>query len=489
VLVVAFRRRQNVFAVIATVAALSFAINALGIRSHPVATFFLPFSRLWELLLGAMLAHVALFRPDAAIPPGQASVSSAAGLSLIAVAAAVLGEGQHFPGWWALLPTVGAALVIAAGPQAWVNRALLSRRFMVFIGLISYPLYLWHWPLLSFARHAQPGALSVALTLSLVAAAIGLSWLTYRFVERPLRFPASGRLPVRAGALATAMAVLAAAGVVVASGSIKTRLDEKFRFLSSYEYNYRSEYRGLRCHIGTQQRPRDYLPECVDEGFGDGAHLSILLWGDSFAAHLYPGLRQLAEARRVALAQYTADTCLPLLEGPTEFCQSLGPFVLDRVEHLAPDVVILASSWKHPGLEGLPGTVAALRERGASHVIVVGPVPQWQQVLPKALIQFMQEYPLAPMPHRMRYAMDPAPFALEANVKKHLAGVDAAYVSPLEVLCNEGGCLTEDDGTPLAWDKGHLTDAGSRVVARAVLDKAAALESAGPAAPRQVLRQ
>ena len=480
----AYWRRLNVWTATAVLAALSFAINAGGIHSYPVATFFLPFSRLWELLLGALMAEAALVGPRWTWREGSAWPSSLAvtGIGLIATGAAILRADMAFPGGWALLPTVGSALVIAVGPDAWLNRAVLSRRPLVLIGLISYPLYLWHWPLLSFARHAGAGPLSLELVLALVAASIVLAWLTWRFVERPLRFPASGRLPVRAVALAAAMGVLATAGVVAATGRITTRLDRKFQFLSTYEYDYRSAYRGHLCHLSARQTAQDYQPECVDEGFRDGARTSVLLWGDSLASHLYPGLRELQAVREVALAQYTADRCLPLLEARTEFCRGLVQFVLDRLEPLAPDVVILASNWSERDLEALPneaalgrlpGTIAALRQRGARQVIVVGPVPRWEQALPKAMIQFMQEHPLAPPPQRMRYALNPAPWALEAALKHHLAGVEADYVSALDVFCNDDGCMTEDHGTPVAWDNSHLTDAGSRLLARAVLDRVA----------------
>lgn len=94
----------------------------------------------------------------------------------------LLTKSNLFPGWWALLPTLGGALLIFAGPQAWVNQKILSNRLLVWFGLISFPLYLWHWPLLSFARIIQ-GEVSTQLRIGLVVLSIGLSWLTYALLK------------------------------------------------------------------------------------------------------------------------------------------------------------------------------------------------------------------------------------------------------------------------------------------------------------------
>jgi peptidoglycan/LPS O-acetylase OafA/YrhL len=119
---------------------------------------------------------------------------------MIAVATVVVNKGRHFPGWWALLPTLGATLLISAGPEGWVNRKFLSSRFLVWFGLISYPLYLWHWPLLSFSyTSAAPAQPPVAMRIAAIAAGVALAWITYRFVERPIRSGAHGK--------ATAMAL------------------------------------------------------------------------------------------------------------------------------------------------------------------------------------------------------------------------------------------------------------------------------------------
>src|SRR5262249_5013277 len=165
-----------------------------------------------ELLAGAVLA-LTWSRVDQS---GMASNWRAgAGLALIVIAVAVLNVHRAFPGWWALLPVAGSALLLSA-PASWINRTLLGWRPAVWIGLISYPLYLWHWPLLvMFAVIKFEPLTLIDRELALLASLL-LAWATYVFIEKPLRF--GGRRGFKAAALGAAMAVVALAGVVVYAG-------------------------------------------------------------------------------------------------------------------------------------------------------------------------------------------------------------------------------------------------------------------------------
>ncbi len=207
ILLLAWKRRMKLALLTAVLAGASFLLNVAGVTHRASATFYSPASRAWELLFGALLAgHL--------LKPGQANAAprhwqSVLGLALLAIGMVFVTRERHFPGWLALLPTLGALLLIGAGPQAWVNRTLLSNRLMVWFGLISYPLYLWHWPLLSFAQIIESKTPSDAIRAGAIALAVLLAWITYRFIERPLRFGA-GR--ARVAGLACAMVAVAAIG-------------------------------------------------------------------------------------------------------------------------------------------------------------------------------------------------------------------------------------------------------------------------------------
>jgi peptidoglycan/LPS O-acetylase OafA/YrhL len=176
------------------IAMVSMAINVTFVVSHRDATFFLPFSRLWELFVGAGLSlslHRNLQAPwESHILANWRTGIGFLGLALLVVSMFGIDQSDSFPGWWALLPTIGAALVIAAGEAAWSNRYILSCKPAVFVGLISYPLYLWHWPILSFLKIASvPWGFKISPLLkgAVIVLSFVLAYLTYCFIELPIR--------------------------------------------------------------------------------------------------------------------------------------------------------------------------------------------------------------------------------------------------------------------------------------------------------------
>ena len=223
-LVLAWRRsRRSLPWIAALVTLASLAANLALVHSFPRAAFYAPFSRLWELTAGGLLAYAKLGRRGEDDDQRRADAMSWAGFALLAVGFAVVTEARAFPGAWAALPTLGACLIIAAGPHAVVNRRILSNRLLIGIGLISYPLYLWHWPLLSFARIIVGHRPALGLRLALVAASFGLAYATTSLLERRAR-RARGRRPLLV--LASLAAVNLVAGLGIARSVARPRNSE-----------------------------------------------------------------------------------------------------------------------------------------------------------------------------------------------------------------------------------------------------------------------
>jgi len=187
------RSRRSLPSIAALVTIASLATNLAVLHRFPRAAFYAPFSRLWELTAGGLLAYAKLGRSGEDHNHRRADAMSWVGIGLIALA--VVTEARSFPGTWAAVPTLGACLIIAAGPHAVVNRRVLSNRLLVGIGLISYPLYLWHWPLLSFARIVAGRPPGPGLCLALIAASFVVAYATTSLVERRAR-RARGRRPL-----------------------------------------------------------------------------------------------------------------------------------------------------------------------------------------------------------------------------------------------------------------------------------------------------
>jgi len=281
-LLLAYRRQWKVGRLVAAIAVGSFVLNVARVGRHPIDTFFLPLTRFWELLAGTLLAYGTL-TPPTRWPTGtgrrRAETLAALGLGGIAVAAAALSKASPFPGTWALLPVLATVALIAAGPEAWINRRLLSWRPVVYVGLISYPLYLWHWPALAFARIATGGATGIKARLAAVAGSFVLAVLTYHFVEKPIR---TGRRAVRAktAGLGVAMAALGALGAVVfVRDGVPSRPISQLN--SRIERNLRWHYWGDDACIERFKVVPCQISAPAPE---------VMLLGDSHANSLYPGL-------------------------------------------------------------------------------------------------------------------------------------------------------------------------------------------------------
>ncbi len=261
----------------------SFAANVALVGHHPSAAFYWPMTRMWELLAGAGLAiSVARFRD---VSGNCVDALSIAGALLCAASFALLDSQAAFPGWWALPVVVGTAGVIAAGRDGWVNRHVLAHPAAIWLGKISYALYLWHWPLLSFAVIVAGRAPSPAVRGGLIAVAIALAWLTTVIVERPLRFSA----PARWKLVAPCLLMI---GIVYLGGMTYVRRGLEFRKgyspdadVATAKLGAGHEFVDLKC--GISPADQSLFPFCATD---KRARSHFAVWGDSKADALFWGL-------------------------------------------------------------------------------------------------------------------------------------------------------------------------------------------------------
>jgi peptidoglycan/LPS O-acetylase OafA/YrhL len=477
-----WRWRNHLIGILAALAALSFLLNLWFIESHPVATFYLPQFRVWELLAGASLAswHLRQAQAEAQafsvrgpnIESRLLDLGSLAGLALICIALATIRSTDNFPGWSALLPVLGASLLIAVGPHALINRVLLSHPLALFVGLISYPLYLWHWPVLSFARIIEGGLPSLQLRAALVAASMLLAWLTYRLVERPIRF---GPSPAIKTALLVCGAVMVGfvgfndyqrEGLPFRKG-FAVRMPAVLRPLAAYRFDDDRYFRSGVCHLRVHEGAEGFAAVCADDA--DQGKPTLFLWGDSHAAQFYPGLKAALPGLR--LQQYTSPGCQPTLDWDVPGfprCLEINAFVMRKIEQLKPDQVILASRWLGVGeTNKIKNTIARVKAAGVKQVIVIGPVPRWQPNLVEALLKRYHQQPFATLPARMSDGVDADKFRIDSEMRRLATESGARYISPMSFLCNSDGCLVRPtdggfEGMTLAFDDSHLTPEGSR---------------------------
>jgi peptidoglycan/LPS O-acetylase OafA/YrhL len=215
-----WKRQRGLLLATLSIASVSFAYNVFSIEHHHAdAAFYSPLSRFWELMLGGVLAY--LVRQKAQWLSGFRSLQCVFGLFLIAISVFFLNKAAAFPGFWALLPTLGAFFVISAGGYNWIGKRILGNPIMVGVGLISYPLYLWHWPILAFAKIVKGRLLTPGDRMMVIIASVALAFLTYRLIERPLRRSPDRRVPQ---GLLAAVAALGVIGLAILNGNVLSRL-------------------------------------------------------------------------------------------------------------------------------------------------------------------------------------------------------------------------------------------------------------------------
>lgn len=466
-----WKYRLNFLAITILIAAASFAVNVFTVSSDQVADFYSPLSRFWELMIGGMLAYLTLHKPHHL--PKDTNLQSMLGLLLIVIAVASIDQQRAFPGWWALLPTLGAFLVISAQPTAWVNRHFLGNRVLVWIGLISYPLYLWHWTILSFLRITESGIPPIRVRIASVLASLFLAWLTYWAIERPIRFKAKGnRIVVILCAL---LALIAFIGFnTYQRDGLSFRMMQISPELMGYKPNLAKDWRLGQCFLEDSDQ---FSAACLEH-----KRPLIFLWGDSHAAALYSGLKSLQSDFQFGIAQYTAAGCEPLIGKYVDgekYCKGINDADLAMIEKIKPDFVLLHANWLETyvnrshinDLADLEITIDLLKKAGIAHIVLLGPVPSWEKYLPRiAFSYYRKEHKRLPL----RIPMQNADMEnrLDRAMRNLAAAHNIQYISSLAILCNPDGCLTrtaEDSMDIMTMDSGHLTPAGAGYEARFIL--------------------
>ena len=458
--------RRLLPALVVGLALTSFAVSCWLVSSRSSAAFYMPYSRAWELLTGSMLALRLVPTPRGRF---QRELAALLGLALLGLAGLHYSSETPFPGAAALLPCVGAALIIASGSSGptLIGR-VLSLRPVVFIGLISYSVYLWHWPLLVFARLVAPdfanGHLRFLATMTVLSLVVGaLSW---RFVEVPARRGRMRALSRRgvfalSGSAAALLSVMAIAAV--ASNGLDGRFSPDAVRLAAFADAPQQMRVGV-CFIAATDQLSDYQKKVCLRRKPDVKN--YLLLGDSHSAALWYGLAH--EMREVNFMQASFAGCPPVLDtNPKMLCGKFADFLFN---HYLPthrvDGIVLTARWSSPEeFASLDKTIDWAARRGIP-VTVVGPVPEYDLALPTLLADGIKDNDSDLASRHLETRLFDLDRLLEQKASRDW---HVQYVSPLHLLCEHGSCpeyADADRTTPLLVDTDHLSNAGSALVAR-----------------------
>ncbi len=470
----AWKVRANILAVSAILFAASFYMNISMIKGDPVTIFYSPHTRFWEIIAGTILAYFTIFKN---LQPKfyTANTLSISGIALVAYGVMTISKTNFFPGWFATIPVSAAVLLIAAGPNAIINKYILSSRPIVWVGLISFPLYLWHWPLLTFGRIVEGGTPSIEFRLVAVAVALILAAATFYLIEKPLRAKAAWEFKTHA--LSITMAAFLCIGL---SSFYKSGLPDRKMVIDYKRIN--SEFVGPHWRFSTNEicLKRYKFPEAstYDWWFctaNKDESPTVLLMGNSFANHLYPGLQRVDAFKKQSILSIGA--CDPTLSNtqkpdtPTNGRPCAGFRPLHQMQYIK-SVISENNSIKYVIISGLSGapnpeyissikeTITFIEQNGAKAIVFVPHI-----VLPYDIKGCFSRPLTSPKKdcvksqtdlNRLKASFEPLIEAI------HESNPNTLVYDQNEFMCNSGKCNFIIDGMPVFRDEyNHFSEFAS----------------------------
>ncbi|MBF0274058.1 MAG: acyltransferase [Nitrospinae bacterium] len=479
VLYLFWKKPTGLFWLICSILLFSFLSSSAFFQKDPAFAFYLPFTRFWELMLGSLLAYLIIFQEtgtffhrrfvatNQSLSRKSVEILSGIGFLMMTVPLFIGGSNKSFSAFLILIPTLGTLILIAVGKDSYLSRRLLSNSSLVFIGLISFPLYMWHWPLLSFAYIIEAGLPDREIRISLVLLSFVLAWVTYIFIEKPIRKKRGfSGIPLTRG-LCVVTLLLGISGYVT------------FHFKG---FNQRIAVNDFQTTSLIGEKVLSKKTNLLG---------TITVFGDSHAGQISKGLSMNGVNN---LQSYVRGTCLPIkhvytYRRPTQFqtedtgCQPwIDNTLNDLIASKNIDVVILSTFYNQyldgripissPGLENhsaqeifslrLYETVKALSESGKKVVLTLD-VPEFMEAcLPPRPYLFKDQSNCEISRDEEKKQLNVYASEIKKLVKE-FSGV--TLYDPRNLLCDKEKCFAKKGGAYLyRFDGNHLTENGVRLL-------------------------
>lgn len=456
----------------------SFAINIWATEYRPNIAFYILVTRAWELIIGSLLAMKALPLLEAR---ASREIAGIIGLALIAWAVLLFTPETVFPGFAVLLPCVGAALIIYAGEDGSAFfKSVLSVKPLVFIGVISYSLYLWHWPVMVFSRKVWLGNLSAADTTFTIVLSLVLAFLSYKFIESPFR---GGHSPInrrQVFAFGLTVSVLSAAlGLALYSTKgFPGRYNDSTRSLIAANTDRKTDYQDVCSNWKVDVRSILDMTFC---NIGRESN-KFMFWGDSHVQQLYPLIKKIHDDGRLhdhAVVFATASGCTPVehvnRREPGFHCDAFNHFAMLRAEQEDVSIVFIGFSAPTRGqslcpwvdgrcaadvseverrrlvLAELSDEIQTLEARG-KRVILSLPFPMFDRSIPDIQVRNALFHGLV----SPAVAIETSSSIMRRDLASLAKVTGAEIFDPRESLCGRTDCVTEVDGVSIYRDRSHI---------------------------------
>ena len=456
---------------------ISLASAHWGATNKPIFTFYLLPTRGWELLIGGFIAFYFSLGHKQLSHKWLNELGSLIGVVLIAYSIFSFDSKTPFPSLYTLVPTFGTALIIFfTTPQTSIGK-LLGSKIFVEVGLISYSAYLYHQPLFAFAKHRSMHEPSSLLSGVLVAATFCLAYFSWKYVEAPFR----NKQRINRKQLFTFCVLASFSFILIGlvghlNKGFQSRLNPSELQILSYgespytDTMYKETYRMGVCFLEPEQDSKAFSETCKSAPSKN----SVLIWGDSHAAALFYGLKQVFPN----ISQYNASGCPPIKDAIVSWrpkCKEVNDFVLNKLNELSPSKIFLHANWgsyeeQNPS-ENLRKTIEYIKKiLPKTEILVVGPVPHWNPSLPIFLLSknvLLNKEQIFFNNSIKKLKLIDKSLRMEALNQRVL------YLSPIDALCSAENCLAtvdyKNEIVPVASDYAHLTEAGSVFLTRILL--------------------
>ena len=438
----------------------------------PNSSYYLLPSRVWEMMAGGTV-----FLFPITLSQKTRKIIELLGLSLIIVSYIIFSESTIFwPGYLASVPVLGTLMIITANKQ---ESFLTNNKISNFIGKASYSIYLWHWPIVVFYSYQEiSGWLAIwGLAISLV-----LGSISYIKVER-LNIKSITRPGLKLALCS--LFIFTLGGAVFLKNGVKSfyrplSISENAFFLEKYA-NYRDKnkakivYRNDCDFYSSEKNNLNSIDRsCVPRSASKG----VFLWGDSHASALSYGLTKTLPDG-IPLYQVFSSSCKPAIIdesiGPPKArnqftipCYKANKYALQAIKEVKPSIVIMAQIWKHEWTD-FSNIANILKRNGVDHVVLIGPVPQWEPSLPDKIVRggsilngkYIAKSSIA---KEILYTNKNLRRIYSNNNQVH-------YISIMDELCKDDECLfkVNNQGELLVYDYGHLTIEGSLYVVKNII--------------------
>ncbi|WP_374555289.1 acyltransferase family protein [Aquitalea pelogenes] len=499
---ITWRLRISIPLILFTLTILSFKLNIQFSYSNQVKAYFLAKNRFWEILAGSIIAYMQTFtfnvnskkntysQLNKRIPFKRIilNIASVLGFSLSLAAIFFLDKKFIFPGWWALLPVLSACLIISSGKNAHINKTILSNKIMVFIGKISYPLYLWHWVILSTSQVIGGKSLSPWAATFAIIVSIALSWLTYLLIEKPIRYSKGSQVKTSL-VICVCLALIGTTGFFTyQKNGLEFRMQDKWDYVKYFEnsdpeskyYFSHNLYAKFRddCNFYNLNENRlghsteSPMPSIATSCYTTKLQRSVFIWGDSHAQHLYYGIKN-ELPKNIALLQVASSDCPAQIgekeNSEKEYCKQSNSFAIAAIKMAKPDIIIIAQHSEYNTRNDIDKIRQTLNSIGIKRIILIGPQPKWQSSLNKVIARKLWDN----TPNKTFENINPDVFSEDDYLKSKYSSSSngITYLSMTDFWCNKNiGCTTylgnnKKEGL-VTFDYGHLTSEASIYVAK-----------------------